>query len=97
MTLRCKPGQMCRIINAENKENIGGVVQIVSLAPFFFERGYGPEWEAKAAYPMRAVRQETGFMGMPPDGIAQIPDAWLEPILPPEQPETVTNEETAEA
>lgn len=95
--MRCKPGQMCRIINATNKENIGGVVQVISLAPFFFERGYGPEWEAKMAYPMRGVRTDNGALDVPPRGIGQIPDAWLEPILPPEQPETVTNEETAEA
>lgn len=38
-----------------------------------------------------------GALDVPPRGIGQIPDAWLEPILPPEQPETVTNEETAKA
>lgn len=97
MNLRCKPGQMCRIIKATNPDNVGGIVQCLHLAPVFLWREHGPEWAAKSAYPMRGVRQDTGMLAEPPDGIAEIPDAWLEPIEPPATPEVEEPEEALTA
>ena len=95
--MRCKPGQMCRQIKAFLPENVGLVVETLHLDS---AEDFGPEWICKPAWPCRGARVANGAVVSLDQASSRpvwIPDAWLEPILPPEQPETVTNEETAEA
>ena len=86
-----KAGQMAEIIGGLNK---GGIVEVLRVSKYYSELNGELSWEVKTAWPLLFVRGELkGTHGT--KGVNR--DSRLRPIRPPEQPETVTNEETAEA
>ena len=89
MTLRCKPGDMARMIKAFFPENVGLIVEVVSADKDYGD-GLGFSWLCKPAWPSRALNRDGRQVF---DAVeCEIPDAWLVPIRPPETPVTETRD-----
>lgn len=88
--MNCKPGDMAVIIRSLFEENVGNIVQVLRPAVHPHSSGLFA-WEAKPTRPVRGI----DIHGLPgwSNHISAIPDSWLSPIRPPEQPETTHKDE----
>ena len=80
MNLRCKPGDLAIVVNAQNPSNLGLIVRVTSLMPaaddLKFKDDAGPVWVCECAHPMtwtRQGRQVSAHRG-------PIPDRQLQPL-----------------
>ena len=90
--MNCKPGDMAILVHsgAGNEGKIFTVIRLASehdLTEWRFIQQYGPVWWIDRFIPTSDLKTKKPFAV----------DAWLRPILPPQEPITVTRDEEVTA
>lgn len=81
MALRCWPGCLAYVTDADDPRTLGALVEVVERAPAEAEQGYGPTWVVRSAAPLHVL---DAFDSEPcVDTTALAPDVALRPITPP--------------